>query len=81
MLGRQEILMISDTREKLSKADNRKLAWLLLNCTFIPNLIAFSTDDIIIDEVVKRLYPEYDGEKVQLTNFGWKTPTEEIRYI
>lgn len=36
--------------------------------------------ETILTEIENRLYPEYDGETVTVTEHGWMTPEGEIRY-
>lgn len=69
-------------RISLSKTDNKKLVWMLLHTIFWEEKIEpLSVEEYIIEEMSDRLFPEYDGEKVVPTEYGWSTPEGEIRYI
>lgn len=67
--------------EELQQADNRKLLWLLLNTPQFRDWPMDGPLGAIRDEVENRLYPEYDGEKVQMTETGWQTPEGPISYL
>ncbi len=66
--------------EALAKIDDRHLCWLLWNCTFTDNLAMFDPQMDILDEVQRRLYPEFDCEEVTATDYGWLTPEGVITY-
>ncbi|MCK9209211.1 MAG: hypothetical protein M0P61_00105 [Ignavibacteriaceae bacterium] len=69
-------------RMSLSKTDNKKLVWMLLQTAFWNEKIEpLSEEEYIIEEMSDRLFPEFDGEKVLLTDYGWATPEGEIRYL
>lgn len=80
-MAKEEVKTFLDSIEEIKKANNNKLAWLLLQCPFVAHLEILGKEDLIINEVVERLYPEYDGESIKLADFGWKTQNGEIRYI
>jgi hypothetical protein len=64
----------------VSKMDNRELLWRLAEALKIDDLPMAGIEEALWCELEDRLYPEYDGEKVQKTNAGWSTPQGEIRY-
>jgi hypothetical protein len=59
--------------------DNRELAWWLLNTHALRD--ATPTDEAIIEEAVHRLYPEWNGRDVQVTEYGWSIPEGNVRYV
>lgn len=70
-----------DKVSALEEADNRKLLWLAMQTELWRDCDPLSTTSDILAELESRLYPEYDGENVRVTEWGWQTPEGEIRYI
>jgi hypothetical protein len=70
-----------DKIEALRKADSRKILWLAMHTPPWMECPMFSTHADVLAEVECRLYPEYDGDKVKFTEWGWSTPEGEIRYV
>lgn len=68
-------------QEELEKVDNKKLLWLLLNTPQFKDWPMDGPISAIRGAIEDRLYPEYDGDKVQITERGWKTPEGEINYL
>lgn len=65
----------------LINADGRKLLWLFKNMPDIDLPAGFSPAAAVINAIEDRLYPEYDGDKVTMTEHGWSTPEGEINYL
>lgn len=78
----KHILEECATSARVDAMDNRELLWWLLHSPMMENV-----DEQegffrwIRGEVEDRLYPEYDGDKVKLTEWGWETPDGPIIYI
>ena len=53
---------------RLGRMDNRELAWLLLNTQALQD--GTPMDEAIIEEAAHRLYSEWNGCDVQLTEYG-----------
>lgn len=70
-----------ETMSKLKEADNKKLLWLAMNTSVWKSVDLMSTEGDILTEIENRLYPEYDGETVKFEEWGWSTPTGDIRYL
>lgn len=68
------------SREALSNADGRKLLWLFKNLPDI-DWPVMSPAAAVIGTIEDMLYPEYDGDKVKMTDRGWSTPEGEINYL
>jgi hypothetical protein len=66
---------------KLKEADNKKLLWLAMNTAPWKSLDVMGVEAEIFGEIENRLYPEYDGETVTFEEWGWRTPTGDIRYL
>lgn len=66
---------------KLQDADNRKILWLAMNTSAWKSADVVGVEADILAEVENRLYPEYDGDTVSYTEWGWQTPDGEIRYL
>jgi hypothetical protein len=67
----------------LESIDNRMLLWLLKECLLnkiTDELDGLSYQAALVDELEDRLYPEYDGEKVMMTDWGWQTPEGDLVY-
>lgn len=69
------------TMDGLKNCDNKKLVWLVMQTEFFKDAPALGVEAAIIDELLNRLYPEWDGENVTIEDWGWQTPNGEIRYI
>lgn len=65
----------------LTSADNRKILWLAMQTAPWLNCPLRSTQADILAELESSMYPEYDGDKVTFTEWGWQTPEGEIRYL
>jgi len=63
-----------------NEADNKKIIWLLRQCEEIKNIYGFSKLSAILNHIEDVLYPEYDGELVKMTSWGWETPEGNIIY-
>ena len=69
------------TLDRIRKMDNKELAFCLLKSDCYNQLPMNSPESLLIDEIVDRLYPEFDGETVTFEEWGWNTPEGEIRYF
>lgn len=66
---------------KMAQMDDRQMLWLLEILFFEQaGQSFFGHLDAFICVVEERLYPEYDGDKVQMTDYGWQTPEGPIVY-
>ena len=65
---------------ELARMDDRQLLWCLMKSRLWEQPIG-STEDMILQELTDRLYPEFDGENVSWEPWGWMTPNGEIRYV
>jgi hypothetical protein len=65
----------------LTAADNRKILWLAMQTAPWLNCPLMSVQADILAELEGRMYPEYDGDSVKFTEWGWQTPEGEIRYL
>ena len=66
----------------LKSADNRKILWLAMQTQAWKQMAeVYDLQNSIFNEIENRLYPEYDGEKVKATEWGWETPEGEVRYL
>ncbi len=74
----ERVLVFSQVSAALKDADDRKLLWLLMNCGI--DTIPLSPADAVLDAIQNRLYPEFDGDKVKITDYGWETPEGPIVY-
>jgi hypothetical protein len=82
--GNRFIKMLADDARfagDLAECDNRKLLWLAMSTKAWMNLEVMGADAAILAEVESRLYPEYDGDKVKFTEWGWDVCGEEVRYV
>ena len=70
-----------DKVSKLKAADNRKILWLAMQTEPWLNCDPMSAAADILAELESRMYPEYDGDSVRFTEWGWQTPEGEIRYL
>jgi hypothetical protein len=75
----EDIEAFQRAKEKMGHVDDRMLLWLLKG-TVLLDVPMFSYQSALIDELEDRLYPEYDGDTVQLEDFGWSTPDGLIIY-
>lgn len=76
----KQLIAWMQSGEALENVDDRKLLWLLKHLP-VSDQPAFSPNDAIIGAIEDRLYPEYDGETVIMTERGWSTPEGEINYF
>ena len=66
----------------LEECDNRKLLWLAIQTKGWRQTPILGHDAAILAEIECRLYPEYDGDKVKATEWGWKiTGEEDVIYV
>lgn len=65
--------------DKIDHIDDKALLWFLSKAV-IPDVELLSYQDALISKLEDRLYPEYDGDKVVLTDYGWSTPEGAIVY-
>lgn len=65
----------------LAAADNRKILWLAMQTEPWLNCPLMCVQADILAELESRMYPEYDGDTVKFTEWGWQTPEGEIRYL
>ena len=65
----------------LSTYDNKRIVWEIIHNPSFSEIELFTFADDLINEVIDRLYPEYDGEKVIYTDFGWFIRGEKNEYI
>lgn len=69
----EEIDIYKRAKAEMGTIDDKMLLWLLLG-TVLLDVPMFSYQSALIDELEDRLYPEYDGDKVKMEPFGWRTP-------
>lgn len=70
------------TADRVSAMDNRELLWWILQMdAFREQPLDFSFEESLRGELENRLYPEYDGDKVQMTDYGWTTPDGPLIYV
>lgn len=65
----------------IEDCDDRRLLWLAMNTKAWRDTPVLSRDSAILAEVEARLYPEYDGDKVKMTDWGWDVDGKEVRYV
>jgi hypothetical protein len=65
--------------ERVAKMDNRELLWWVVK-VLVKDVSLMGVESHLLTALEDRLFPEYDGEKVQITETGWKTPNGEITY-
>lgn len=70
-----------ESSSALINADGRKLLWLFKNMPDQKLPAGFSPAAAVINAIEDHLYPEYDGDKVTMTDRGWSTPEGEINYL
>lgn len=75
----EDVDIFNRAKEKLSKIDDKMLLWLLKGTTLL-DVPMFSYHSALVDVLEDRLYPEYDGDKVKMEEFGWRTPDGLIIY-
>ena len=75
----EEIDIYKRAKENVGRIDDKMLLW-LLRSTVLLDVPVFSYQFALVDELEDRLYPEYDGDKVRLEDFGWSTPEGLIIY-
>jgi hypothetical protein len=64
--------------ERLKQMDNPELVWRFYKTELPGRLLGIEL--AYVDEIIRRLYPEWDGENVESTETGWRTPEGEIKY-
>lgn len=74
-----DIDIFNRAKEKMSKIDDKMLLWLLKGTNLL-DVPVFSYHAALVDVLEDRLYPEYDGDKVRMEDFGWRTPEGLIIY-
>lgn len=65
--------------ERCQKMDDRELLWWTVKVP-LKNVAFIGIESHLLTALEDRLYPAYDGEKVQITPTGWKTPEGEVNY-
>lgn len=75
----KQFALYMESSAALENADGRKLLWLFKNLNL--DLGGFSPAAAVIAAIEDRLYPEYDGDRVKMTDRGWSTPDGEINYL
>lgn len=75
----EEIDIYKRAKEKMARIDDKMLLWLLKGTTLL-DVPVFTYQSALVDELEDRLFPEYDGDKVKLEDFGWSTPDGLIIY-
>lgn len=76
----QQFGLYMESSKALENADGRKLLWLFKNIPgFDPPPL--SPEYAVISAIEDRLYPEYDGETVKMTDKGWSTSEGDINYL
>lgn len=78
-----EQMLVEDARfaGELEECDNRKLLWLAMQTKAWKDTLILGKDAAILAEIECRLYPEYDGDKVKATEWGWDVCGGEVRYV
>lgn len=76
----QRIIQYTEISSRLQDTDDRKLLWLLYRSKLFESVDAFSPTAALVNSLEDRLYPEYDGERVSMTEYGWETPEGAIVY-
>jgi len=79
----EALMEMSRRASGLKKMDGRKLLWLAKKFKVwgLNDCDIFSIESDIVSEIERRLYPEYDGERVTYQEWGWQTYEGEIRYL
>lgn len=75
----EDIEVYRRAKEKMGHVEDKMLLWCLKG-TVLLDVPMFSYQSALIDELEDRLFPEYDGDKVKLEDFGWRTPDGLIIY-
>ena len=75
----EDIDVYNRAKKQIEKIDDRMLLWLLKG-TVLLDVPMFSYKSALVGELEDRLFPEYDGDKVKLEDFGWSTPDGLIIY-
>lgn len=65
--------------ERCQKMDDRELLWWTVK-VLVKSVDLMGVESHLLNALEERLYPAYDGEKVQMTPTGWKTPEGEVNY-
>lgn len=63
-----------------AKMEDKLLLWCLMKAGMWRMPIG-SIQDMLLQELADRLYPEFDGINVIWTEYGWSTSEGEIRYV
>lgn len=69
-------------RDRVSQIDDRELLWLVTKF-LIKGSDSFEIggyQEALLNELEDRLYPEYDGDLVKSTDYGWETPDGPLIY-
>jgi len=78
--GLKRILRAIEATNTVKQFDNKKLLWVAMQTKAWTDTPIMTFAEAILSEIENRLYPEFDGEMVVCTEFGWQTPDGEIRY-
>lgn len=69
----------SKIHERVHKMDDSELLWWVVK-VLVKEVDLMGVESHILSALEDRLYPSYDGENVQMTNTGWKTPDGCVNY-
>lgn len=69
-----------DLQDRARKMDNRELVWRFYQTDIAGQIAITGPASAIFEEIIRRLYPEWDGDSVTSTATGWATPEGEINY-
>jgi len=76
----ERIVRAIEMAHTVKQYDNKKLLWFAMQTKAWTDTPIMTVAETILTEIENRLYPEYDGETVTVTEHGWMTPEGEIRY-
>lgn len=69
----------SKIHERVQKMDDAELLWWVVK-VLVKKVDLMGVESHLLSALEDRLYPEYDGQNVQMTYTGWKTPEGEVTY-
>lgn len=72
------------TTSKIEEMDDRKLLWCLTQTKTwkaLDHLPLNHIDVLLFTEAMFRLYPDMSRDGVEHTEWGWKTPGGDVRYV
>jgi hypothetical protein len=67
-------------KDAFGKMDNAQLVWLWIGTETAKHMKAFTADDDLLDVILERLWPGWDGETITIQEWGWMTPDGPLIY-